>query len=507
MIAKFSRHFLVIGLSVLCACTGQNPIPSDNTNGIGQGAKSAGLLSGVPIITAIAINGIQSVRKKRKPRTTQTEVEETIQTEFASIEEIQKKLEPGKEVFFVDSSVDTIITCQQGTKILLPANTFSNEPGRLDVCVQEFYSKTDYLSKKLSTVSDGKILESAGSVKIDVYKGQEQVDVMEGEAYSILFPKNAYGEMQTFYGKPDENGVMNWKLDSAQAPIMEVKELIEEERVKVIMADSRPLLFRKNKWKFKNEERNMIHYFNEEFNGLSSRSVRYNEYMNVYDWVNNRRDYWLGARVYYDADGKVEDVKFTTISYSGRKYHDRIRDFMTSLPPLDMETVSLTHKYDHRRKCNLICFAVHVELDKDKYKTSFKSKYEVYEDKVIKEIPRAELDYFIQASTEVGWINCDRFPAKKRDQVKLQVASSTSQETQFFLIFEDMNAMVCGNNTGPAKCSFPNAPKGEQVKLVGISFRGDQPVMCIRQMAIDKSNIVLNDFQPFSVNELEEAIN
>ena len=85
-----------------------------------------------------------------------------------------KTIEQGFQDFVINTNFDTTIFCKEGTVIKIKHSSFLREPNLTEVKetvifqVKEFYKISDILSARLSTYSNGNILETGGMLFIQV---------------------------------------------------------------------------------------------------------------------------------------------------------------------------------------------------------------------------------------------------------------------------------------------------------------------------------------------------
>lgn len=145
------------------------------------------------------------------------------QSKISSIEEFRKSCKPKPQKFTIPSDVDVEIEGNRGTIITISANSFLTKSGKkitgeVEIRLTEFYSMTDFFSEKLSTISEGVLLTSAGMIHIKVVQDDEELILRENTDIELAFPKSNETNYSTFYGERQENGNMNWQLDKQQLP-------------------------------------------------------------------------------------------------------------------------------------------------------------------------------------------------------------------------------------------------------------------------------------------------
>jgi hypothetical protein len=128
----------------------------------------------------------------------------------------QNMLEDTPDSWFVhDLSSHQFIT-KNGSVIYLPESPFVGiddipvSDYRLEV--YEFLTPASCIFNKMTTTSDGKILQTGGMMYIMAYAGREQLHLGKDKSFDILFPSQASNpdsRMQSFEGRV-EQGNLNW---------------------------------------------------------------------------------------------------------------------------------------------------------------------------------------------------------------------------------------------------------------------------------------------------------
>jgi hypothetical protein len=145
-------------------------------------------------------------------------VSKSDQPAISSYKEIIESITPQKELRAISSSETTTIKGKKGTNVTIPANAFRDRHGKsvtgpVVIEMTEYYSMSDYISKGLSTVSDGKLLVSGGVVDIRAYSDTTELFLKDSMQIKLAFPKSGRKKFSTFYGEPLPDGSMNWKPD------------------------------------------------------------------------------------------------------------------------------------------------------------------------------------------------------------------------------------------------------------------------------------------------------
>lgn len=132
------------------------------------------------------------------------------------IQDLYKRLAPKPSTYCIDNTRDTLLVCEKGTVVRIPAFCFSREKKQscTTISVLEALSMSDMLLQNLSTESDGRLLETGGMVDIHAFdpKGSE-LQLIDRKALTLYFPTDSVAnDFETFYGERDTSvfQTVNW---------------------------------------------------------------------------------------------------------------------------------------------------------------------------------------------------------------------------------------------------------------------------------------------------------
>lgn len=133
------------------------------------------------------------------------------------------------QYFVIDPRKDTIIVGKEGTVLYLPAGALmSQKPVRIEV--KEYYSLSDNLTNGLQTSSNGKMIETGGTIYLDATEQGNPakkvgINPDQGVGVDFTLGKND-PEMQVFIKDPKSTDKVNWILPR-QKKIKETWEMTE----------------------------------------------------------------------------------------------------------------------------------------------------------------------------------------------------------------------------------------------------------------------------------------
>jgi hypothetical protein len=382
------------------------------------------------------------------------------------------------QFFFINNTKDTTIICAEKTKITIRANSFvtSNSKnavtGKIKISVKEYYNISDILLGRLSTTSNGKLLETGGMLDINVFSEDQKCDLKSGKAIEIAFPrKNEKEGMQLFSGSWKNNQI-NWEVDKNSIDLNNTFTNVDEKPV-----------FPGGHEKF--------------YKLLSSR-------------IQLEGDEVVSGKVYasfvVDREGNITDIKIVKgltkkINQAVIKAFNNVPKFIpgkvNGIPVSTTYTLPITIKsYDF-------------ELDDKPANTYVDKKQRTnYTEETIKEKGTSALGYYFFSSFRLGIINCDRFyNLSPNNAVNFAINFDNGSETFVSIVFHDMKSIL-SVNTNSENAVFKTIPKGKKITIVAIKYFDNKPFIGIKETittAATENNLI---FKPVTLqgikNEMEK---
>jgi hypothetical protein len=121
--------------------------------------------------------------------------------------------------FEIDPRKDQIIKGKQGTEISIAANTLrcmdGTIPASMSMELTEVYGQNQLVNADLHTASNGRMLESGGTILLEGSCGIKPAVITKGKSIDIKFPTHGEAKdgMETFIGSRDRNGNFNWNQE------------------------------------------------------------------------------------------------------------------------------------------------------------------------------------------------------------------------------------------------------------------------------------------------------
>jgi hypothetical protein len=430
-----------------------------------------------------------------------------------SVADVISALEVEKQSFLINPELDTVIYGKKGTGIYLPANCFESINGNIikgiiNIEIKECYSVADFIGESLTTVSNGKLLETGGMLNISAESNGKGLQIKKGSSFAIYFPKKGgQTDMGTFYGIQDEKGEVTWVPDYQEKVSPSISDSISDNSESTNNLND-PMYSSKIQLGLRSSTFSYL-LFDKSDLTIGEYLVQNNDFEEEAKYMlkNNTSDFEF--KFMFDSKGKIIKPK---IEKSVTKEIDKkFVDYFLNLPPFrltgyDPSLVDTIYCPD-LTWCNLMLgIQARSIYDREGYKKKFKEKYSKFRNQAIDQVDDIELNNYVQVATKLGWINCDKFWDTEDEKIDFFVNTENSKNTKMYLIFKDIKSIMTGYYQ-EGKIVFNNIPKGRKVKLIGVSFEGDQPTMSTAETVITKKDFKLDNYQTFSLSSLENELN
>ncbi len=384
-------------------------------------------------------------------------------------------IEKQAQLFNIPSSKDTTLICNEGTIIKIKANSFvSQQTGkyiteRINFTVTEYYKISDILLSNLSTTSSGQLLETSGMVNINATSNNQPLKLIKGKTFEISFPtKKKENDMQLFSGSWENNKHIDWTAQSSNNNNSEQIFTVVEQMPT-----------------FNGGERKLFDYL--------SRTVKYPE---------QAKELGVQGTVY---------VAFV-INENGEVKEPRVVRGVTS--ELDLAALDAIKKMPNwtpgkQRGQNVsVQFTLPVKFNLGDTSLigdgTFKERFEQsYTDTTIQKASSGNIMYYVFNSTDLGWINCDRF-LNINPKINFVVKLDKDIET-VKIIFDRYKSMmdvipVNGNYT------FKGVPSGEKITIVAIKRVDNKPYLSVKETQTSTKVEKELTFQPVTMETLKTEI-
>ncbi|NQY31026.1 MAG: hypothetical protein HRT69_16365 [Flavobacteriaceae bacterium] len=416
--------------------------------------------------------------------------------------------------FTINPANDTTIFGPQGTRIFISSETFEFSDGTLakdsiKIHLKEFYTKSDIILAELSTVSNGKMLETRGMIHIDASTNGQKLSIKADKRIVIHFPKKKYDflkKMNLFYADETatDNSALNWKIDTVNL-VKRTLKLGSFGWWHPSANDSTSYKFKPKNYVDTTYNWNPIDFYVKAYNFSTETkkdietTLNKNDYPKFESW----NDYGVECEMEISKDGNIKNIKINTnVSKSTKK---EIVNFLKGLPELEPGK-NKNGEIIKRRGLLFIQGGNIIPLyqTKKEYITSFNSKYSKFENNTIKNVDDAELEYYIFSVANLGWINCDRF-IDFDENIDLIAKTTVSSNTKLKMVFNDFDGVLKANITD-GKYTFSKVPKGQKVTIIGIQNNDGKIMVAFKEMNISTNQIDELKFEEITLSELKEKL-
>jgi hypothetical protein len=359
------------------------------------------------------------------------------------------------------------------------------------------------------------MLETAGMVNVIATSNGEELQLKKESPYTVEFPKKTKkDDFHLFYGERTADGNINWELaQGEESPSTGSGTRVSSSNAGTVVASVAAAVpasvndncfiqisesyFRRNlkiskmdyfSWKLADGQ-SLNNWFVANFNPTQQ---MINEYCAF--------SYQTEVTMKLDKNGNIKDYY---ISKSATPEYDQaILRAVDQFPTMDMKSFMPKYDEDH---AVVLKFGKKIGRSQDEYSAAFVKKFKGKEDSLLTDIKKDELDYFIFASNEMGWLNCDRFEEDPAAKIDFYVNCPSPNNTNINLAFEDFPGLLAGQNEG-GKIVFHNVPKGKKVKIIGINSGSATPTMCVASATLSSKPTDLKEFKPFTLRALQNTI-
>lgn len=121
------------------------------------------------------------------------------------------------QLFHINPQHDTIIETKNGVILSVPAGSFidrfgGSPEGIVDIEIKEAFTAYDIMRAGLSTLSDGRLLETGGMLYLNARSGTDNLSINQSKPLTTAIPVlNTKESMMLFEGERKTDSSINWK--------------------------------------------------------------------------------------------------------------------------------------------------------------------------------------------------------------------------------------------------------------------------------------------------------
>ena len=423
----------------------------------------------------------------------------------ASLAKFFKQLEKQSQQFIINNKKDTLIEGEDGTTLLIPANTFDSK-GEVVITLKEFYSYEDIITNKLTTTSNGEQLITGGMIHLIATIDGKEVDIQPGKSIRWFIPDTTkeMSQMQLFTASP---------IKPSSSSLRTLKDITPFFDTTISY----------------NEDTASGNY------DVLSRNY------DVLNWIPQNRTFMGGS---LRTSVKVLNLKNEPMKIRHKKSGDVGIFLIADKPRISAEELQaqLKEKYDYskvkikkRRQDNFfgrlfagpiwrrlestsnIGDSAWISLEQAKrynlqatdtsrsIQNRIGSVNGLYQTKTFTGINMDNLaKKFSVDIRNLGWVNCDRFINNKGPRIDYYVdLKDTAANYYTILVFDNIRSMIQGAAIGN-RVVFPSMPQGLSAKVISIGIQNNKTVAAMEPVKISSdvlSGLKFEDTSPVAFKE------
>ncbi|MES2139339.1 MAG: hypothetical protein V4511_06500 [Bacteroidota bacterium] len=360
---------------------------------------------------------------------------------YNSLNDYYRKTSLPLQIFTIKATRDTTITGEQGTKLMIKANSFvdsTNKPvkGQITIALKECYTLEDMLKERLTTMANGKILESGGMIYLEARSGEKQLKLKKFEEIEMHNPIPEVMEdpnMFAFYGETKSAGNINWTVDKYSRTPYPIATLTGGKYY-----DTTSISYFAGHFRFAKEK--MIESLKKK--DTIKFSVSFANLMKPIGSTGGEKDLLPGMPL----------REFLTLVEN---------NYVPSIQGATRETAfqfTVLNKVQYEKY--LKEYKQYIE-DKNLKKGNFKMKYDASD---VFYAP-SPYTFFIQ---KMGWVNCDKFsrPELRANEIHFTLNSKTEENVELSFNTNGRPSIIKAVKAGNTWC-FPNIPINKEVTVTG----------------------------------------
>jgi hypothetical protein len=335
------------------------------------------------------------------------------EAEYPSLSDLYAQLECKQQSFEIDPSKDTIIICEQGTQILISANSFQAASRKKSIIIEvtEVLKTSDMLTQNLTTTSKGEILESGGMIKITARQANKKLRLRRNRNLQIMIPTETPIENpQVFRGRMHENDSVDWRANG-----------------QVTLAPGDALYF-------------------------TACCTRYG--LPPCGFWCRLGNFFSGRSTNTSGPPPRLEANCNSLQHYLDKYQAENLDELKA-------KVSELLNYEELISTNIGLFEGLQELSRRERQARLDSGT----------ASESDLNYYLFQSSNLGWINIDSFSKQPSwTLTKLEVPIADLNHTNVKMVFRDRKTILRPNGQNPGSFYFKDIPKGDPVTIVAVKY-------------------------------------
>lgn len=437
--------------------------------------------------------------------------------------------------FSIKNHRDTVLKGKNGIALFVPKNCFAtNGPAsNVNIEMKEYTTAADFFFSGLTTTSNGRLLQSGGTVYINATSNGKNVKLKDGKNITVAFPTaKPTPNMQTFYGEKNAAGSINWQpTGSYSAQTMPFTNVNMYKLKAVTRTDFKqlPSTLTKSNYQLQLMGNNS---YTRAIDTLGSKLLlkAFDEGFEIpkADAALLKGSY-VSFTYHVNAKGQIEDIKPTMAilpndTYDGqdaKRAWQRVKvnftktlKTVTGLKPTVGRNRSCTGSSSYTWKQTLRLYIDNVEVCEGDSAIQIGSMqpYEyvenvmIYDDVKADSLKKADARHYFLKAEKLGWINADKFVDNvAKTDVLIDVIARPGVEVKviFKSMLSVMDAQQTANNKGFV---VMNVPTGMDAKILVMENRKDGLYFAVKDVNTAEASASGFSFKPMTMQAIKQTL-
>ena len=340
---------------------------------------------------------------------------------------------------------------------------------------------------------------------IEAKKNNSNLKLKPGKELEIVFNNKGKKDMQLFNGKKTDDDNINWKLEP-QLESIEIDELILENDAISFQSVQEAPIYPGCENENDKEKRDCM-------KAAIDKLVNLKFDTSIGEDLNLTGKYTIKTFFEIDTEGNIGKIEARASQKQLAQEAIRVIELIPKLIPGKQDDKSVKVKYylpitfmiKNSEVNNQDLRVVIGQRDSMVTVRSDKKFQKEIEEKPISEISKSDLERYTLSTTQLGWINCDRFINSRKNKIRYNINISNAEDANVKLIFKSMSSIL------PSRASngfydFGLVPVNEEVILLGIKKKGDKIFLGLKELRIRATSKQDIDFKEVSLSELKKEL-
>lgn len=411
------------------------------------------------------------------------------------------------QTYLIPANKDTTIICKEGTSIKFFANSFiventGNEPtDKIKISVTEYSKISDIILANLSTTSSKDILETGGMVYISATLNNENCILKKGKEIEIGFPYSQKKDNMQLFSGQWMNSKIDWKPIETKT---QAKPSTQFTQLTHSIVEEMPA--------FPGGEKELANYINQNakypFSAIDQK-VEGTVYVGfVIDEFGNV----INVNILRGLNPSLDKVAYYLVTkmpkWKSGKQRKTPVPVQYSLPikfslkgiPITEKTIADAKEFEDKLKNVTVVYSnIGFNTNDKNFKEEFENNAS---DSTIKSTDISGINRYLFSTSQLGWINCDRFYKDSRPKIEYFVQTNETEETLIKVVFHSVKSIMSGYPKSD-RYSFANVPQGEKVTIVAFKSKNDKVLLAVKETTTTKTGETDLKFEPVTMTKLK----